>query len=53
MLYLQKQVKIHKVVKKRLFYPLILVWEHLKMVPFYSAIQIRKSQEIPKFYLKR
>ena len=36
-----------------LFYPLTLVREHLKIVPSYSAIQIRKNQEILEHYLKK
>ena len=40
------------VLKKRLFYPLTIVQGHQKIVPSYSAIQIRKSQEIPEYYLK-
>ena len=50
---LAKTAKIYKFVKKRLFYLLTLVRGHLKIVPSYSAIQIRKSQEIPEFYLNR
>ena len=48
---LRKQGKIYKFAKKRVFYPLTLVQGHLKIVLSYSAIQIRKSQEILEYYL--
>ena len=50
---LAKKAKTHKFAKKRPFSTLTLVWGHLKIVPSYSAIQIRKSQEIPEYYLKK
>ena len=50
---LAKTRKIHKFAKKHLFYPLAFVRRHLKIVPSYLALQIRKSQEIPEFYLQR
>ena len=53
MLCLQKQAKIYKFAKKCLFFPLTLVRGHLKIVPSYLAIQIKKSQKIPKYYLKK
>ena len=50
---LAKTIKNHKFAKKCLLYPLILVRGHLKIIPSYSAFQIRKSQEIPEFYQQR
>ena len=50
---LAKTSKNSQFAKKRLFYPLSIVRGHLKIVPCYSAFQIRKSQEIPEFYLQR
>ena len=50
---LAKTSKNSQICCKRLFYPLTVVQGHLKIVPSYSAIQIRKIQEIPEFYQKK
>ena len=53
MLCCDSKQKYTKCAEKPLFYLLTLVLDYLKIVPFYSVIQVSKSKEISKFYVNK